>query len=508
MKNAVVYARFSSHRQGEQSIDGQLSAAYKYARENDYQIIHEYIDRAMTGRNDNREQFQKMLKDTGKRQFETIILWKIDRFGRNREEIAFNKYRCKKNGVNIVRVAENIPDSAEGVILDSVLEGMAEYYSLQLAQNVTRGMTQKATQGKYLGGTVPLGYIINENKDYVLDENGAVIVKKIFQMYANGETIKTICYELNTSGYKTSTGKAFTYNSLHRILTNKKYIGIYEYFNISINDAIPRIIDDETFYKVQKRMEENKRAPARAKSDVKFLLSGKLFCGKCGNNMVGDSGTSKTGVTHYYYSCIEKKLRHGCTKKSVRKEWIEEVITDIIVKQILTEENIEYISKKSYELYQKEITDTSELTALNNMLKDTQKVIDNIMKAIEQGIITETTKQRLMEAEEQKRTIQLSIAQEEVVRPIITEEHIKFFLQDIKNRVYKSNDKLEVLINAFVNAVYLYDDKITITFNLHEGEDLKKLELTELEKFEFDNKRFTITKSTLKGCFCYFLFMH
>ena len=144
MKKAVVYARYSSHRQGEQSIEGQLAAAYKYANENGYKIVHEYIDRAMTGRNDNREQFQKMLKDTSKKQFDTIILWKIDRFGRNREEIAFNKYRCKKNGVKVVYVAESIPDSPEGVILESVLEGMAEYYSLQLSQNVIRGQRASA----------------------------------------------------------------------------------------------------------------------------------------------------------------------------------------------------------------------------------------------------------------------------------------------------------------------------------------------------------------------------
>ena len=135
-KNAVIYARYSSHRQGEQSIEGQLAAAYKYARDNNLRIIHEYIDRAMTGRNDNREQFQEMLKDTSKKQFSVIIVWKIDRFGRNREEIAFNKHKCKKNGVKVVYVAENVPDSPEGVILESVLEGMAEYYSLQLSQNI------------------------------------------------------------------------------------------------------------------------------------------------------------------------------------------------------------------------------------------------------------------------------------------------------------------------------------------------------------------------------------
>lgn len=154
--NAVVYARYSSHKQGEQSIEGQLAAAYKYAGEHGYTIIHEYCDRAQTGRNDDREQFQQMLKDTAKKQFEAIIMWKIDRFGRNREEIAFNKYRCKKNGVKVLYTAESIPDTPEGIILEAVLEGMAEYYSVQLATNVKRGM-DRGQQGTERGRHHPAG---------------------------------------------------------------------------------------------------------------------------------------------------------------------------------------------------------------------------------------------------------------------------------------------------------------------------------------------------------------
>lgn len=157
-KNAVVYARYSSHSQNEQSIDGQLAAARAYAEARGYTIIHEYIDRAMTGRNDNRDEFQQMLSDCAKKQFQVIIVWKVDRFGRNREEITFNKYRAKKHGVRVEYVAENLPDSPEGVILESVLEGMAEYYSLQLSQNIRRGYRENAKRCKYAGGRIPLGY--------------------------------------------------------------------------------------------------------------------------------------------------------------------------------------------------------------------------------------------------------------------------------------------------------------------------------------------------------------
>lgn len=122
--NAVVYARFSSHRQGEQSIEGQLAEARRFADAHGLTIIHEYCDRAMTGRNDNREQFQLMLADAAKHIFDALIVWKTDRIGRNKEEIALNKYHLKKNGIKIYYVAESIPDTPEGIFLESVIEGM------------------------------------------------------------------------------------------------------------------------------------------------------------------------------------------------------------------------------------------------------------------------------------------------------------------------------------------------------------------------------------------------
>ena len=491
MKKGVIYARYSSDKQNEQSIAGQVEVCRKWATDNDIEIVDIYPDEALTGRTDKRPNFQRMIIDASKGKFDYVIVYKIDRFARNRYDSAIYKAQLKKYGVRVISAMENIADGPEGIILESVLEGMAEYYSANLSQNVLRGMHQKAEQGKYMGGTIPLGYKIDADKNYMIDENTACVVKRIYEMYADGFTIKEICQELNANGHKSSTGKSFTYNSLHRVLTNPKYIGRYEYLGIVLEDAIPRIIDDETFEKVQQRVQRNRRAPASAKSDVDFHLTGKLFCGKCGSNMTGDSGTSHTKAIHYYYSCIEKKRKHGCTKKSVKKDWIEQVITDVTINQVLTDENIEYISKKAYELYEEERNDKTEITALNNTLRDTQKTIDNIMRAIEQGIITDTTKQRLMEAEERKRAILVAISKEEIKKPPITEEHIKFFLRDMKNRIYKSSEQIEVIIKTFINAVYLYDDKLVLTFNFREGESLKKLELTELEKFGFDDVRCT-----------------
>lgn len=494
VKKGVIYTRYSSDRQNEQSIDGQIEVCTKWAKSNDIEIVNIYRDEALTGKTDKRHGFQQMIKDAKSEKFDYIIVYKLDRFARNRYDSAIYKAQLKKYNVRVVSAMENISKGPEGIILESVLEGMAEYYSANLAQNVLRGMRQRAEQGKYLGGTIPLGYKIDSDNNYVIDESTAFIVKRIYEMYADGRTIKEICAELNAAGHKSATGKKFNYNSMHRLLTNRKYVGIYDNMDIVIENAIPRIIDNKTFEKVQRRMLHNKRCPSSSKSSANFYLTGKLFCGKCGSNMVGDSGTSSTGASHFYYSCIERKNRNNCTKKSIKKDLIEKIITDVTVNNVLTDENIEYLSQKAYGIYEKERNDMTEVNILKNNLKETQKIINNIMSAIEQGIITETTKRRLLEAENNKTELLANIAKEEIKRPPISKENICFFLNDVKNKVYNTDERTEIIIRTFVNAVYLYDDNLVITFNFREGESLKKLELSDLKKFGFDTATFTSIK--------------
>lgn len=190
--NAVVYARYSSHRQGEQSIEGQLAEAYRFAEAHDLTIIHEYCDRAQTGRNDSHEQFQLMLSDAAKQAFDALIVWKTDRIGRNKEEIALNKYHLKKNGVKIFYIAESIPDTPEGIILEAVIEGMAAYYSEQLSQNIRRGQRASAVKAQSIGGNRPLGYMTGPDKKFVIDPETATTVRMVYELYAEGKTIAQI----------------------------------------------------------------------------------------------------------------------------------------------------------------------------------------------------------------------------------------------------------------------------------------------------------------------------
>ena len=474
LKPAIAYYRYSSHRQGEQSIEGQAREAQLWAASHGYTIVKEYADRAMSGMNDDREQFQLMLRELERLHPEVLILWKVDRMGRNKEEIAFNKHRCKRNGVKVVYTAESIPDTPEGVILESVLEGMAEYYSLQLSQNIRRGQRISASKCQCIGGNRPLGYTVGPDKRFVIEPEGAAIVQQVFERYVNGETQAEIVEQLNAQGLRTNKGREFTHNSLRTMLKNEAYIGVYTFKDeVRIEGGMPAIIDPETFSKAQEMLKTNKRAPKHKWSKVDYMLTGKIFCGNCGDMMIGFSGTSKTGRKHHYYSCSS---RHGekrdralikCTKKNIQKEWVESLVLEEAKALLGDDDLLEFIAENTYRYYLEQNTDTAYTDSLNANLKEVTRAIGNLMKAIEAGIITESTKTRLEELEGQKKQLMAAIERTKLKTDLmITKEHILFFLLKFRELDLELIECQKQLIATFINSIFVYDDdRIVITFN-------------------------------------------
>ena len=221
----VIYARYSSDNQREESIEGQLRECMAFAKKNDIFITEHYIDRAFSAKTDNRPEFLRMIRESTKKVFDVVIVWKLDRFSRNRYDSAKYKAALKKNDVRVISATEAISEGAEGIILESVLEGMAEYYSADLAEKVSRGMTENALKCKFNGSTVPYGYIIDKDKHYQLDPEKAPIVLEIFKRFTSGETITAIIKDLNERGLRTSRGNLFNKNSIHHMIRNRNYIG-------------------------------------------------------------------------------------------------------------------------------------------------------------------------------------------------------------------------------------------------------------------------------------------
>lgn len=472
-EHAVIYARYSSHKQGEQSIEGQLTAAKAYAEARGYKIIHEYVDRAMTGRNDDRGEFQQMLSDCATKQFQVIIVWKVDRFGRNREEITFNKYRCKKHGVRVEYVAENVGEGPESVILESVLEGMAEYYSLQLSQNIRRGNRENAKKCKFTGGRVPLGYRLDKDHNFVVDPEGAALVRRIYALYSEGQTIAEIIEQLNRDGLHTGQGNTYTKNSLRTILKNEKYIGIYDFKNgeVRIEDGVPAIVDKDTFYKVQKLLSVNQRAPAARWTRADYLLTNKLFCGSCGAQMVGESGISKTGARYNYYVCINHRRGNTCLRKAIRQDLIEPYVLEKAQQLIMDDEVIRFIVDNVWEYYVRQDKTRDRVTATQGQVEEVEKAINNLMRAIEAGMpLTEMTKNRLSELDAQRTALNAALAEAQLESGFrLQKDHIQFFLEQFRDLDYTDRKCQQRLVDVFINSIFVKDDDLVINFNFSGG---------------------------------------
>ena len=472
----VIYARYSSDNQREESIEGQLRECKAFAEKNDIQIVETYIDRALSARTDRRPDFQRMIKDSAGRKFEVVIVWKLDRFARDKYDSAHYKRILKNNGIKVVSATEAISAGAEGILLESMLEGMAEYYSAELSEKVTRGLTENALKCKYNGGTLPIGYMIDSGQYFQIDPLTAPAVLDAFKHYADGASMREITDEMNLKGVRTKRGGKISINSVTRMLHNRKYIGEYRYNDIVHPNGIPAIVPEDLFNRVQERMAANKKAPAKHKAEDEYLLTTKLFCGKCQCYMVGESGTGRNKV-HRYYKCASVKNHKGCDKKTVKKEWIENLVIEQIKKLIFDDELIEKLADTVMKLQSKENT---ALPLLKKRFADTQKSIDNMLDAIQQGILTASTKERLESLEKQKSELSVQIIKEEMAKPTLSREQIIFWFHRFRKLNTRRLDHRRRLIDSFVNAIFLYDDRITFTFNYKDG--TKTINFTELEK--------------------------
>ena len=243
---AVIYARYSSDNQREESIEGQIRECTAYAEKNGITVVKHYIDRALSAKTDNRPDFQQMIKDSEKRLFDIVLVWKLDRFARNRYDSAHYEYQLERNHVKLVSATEPISDSPAGIMVKSMLTGMAEYYSAELSEKVVRGMTENVLKGKYNGGTIPIGFKVDEEKFFQIDSLKAPFVVEAFQRYNDGATMKELMNWLNDSGVTTNRNQKFTYNSVQTLLTNKRYIGENHFKDIVMPDSIPAIVDKDT----------------------------------------------------------------------------------------------------------------------------------------------------------------------------------------------------------------------------------------------------------------------
>lgn len=465
MKKAVIYARYSSHSQTEQSIEGQLRDCKSFAEAEDIQIVGEYIDRAISGTTDNRPQFQQMIADSKHGGFDAVIVYKLDRFARNRFDSAVYKAQLKKNGVRVMSAKEHITDSPEGIIIEGLLESMNEYYSAELSQKVRRGMRENVLKGKTTGGNIALGYKIGADKRFEIDERGAAIVRRIFTDYDQGKTFAMICTELNAAGYMTSRGKKYRNSTITRILANRKYIGEYTANGIDAVSSCPSIVDPELFDRVQIKLSEHLQKHRHRNPAHNYLLTGKLICASCECSMTGISGKSHTGKKYYYYKC-------RCNQ--VSSDRIEEVVLKSVT-DYLTAENCKKIADAAYRLYHQERSENLELQAAKATLKEVTQRLENAVEAVLSGLSSATIRNAIPELESRKTALEQEIRRLSAGMPDLKPEYFEYFMRRF-GEFDKSEQDKQNLIDTLVSRVIVYPKQLVILINVTDATKIPPLQ--------------------------------
>ena len=472
MKNAVIYARFSSHRQDEQSIEGQLHVCYDYAAREGLTVVGEYIDRAISGRSDDRPDFQRMISDARKRAFDYVIVYKLDRFARNRYDSAVYKHKLKTCGVKVLSAMEAIGDNPESIILEAVLEASAEYYSVELGQKIRRGRRESAAKGRFLGGGIPTGYKSVDGR-LVLDPEKAPHIAWAFRAYADGMPKGQVIAELNRRGLRSRNGTPLGPSALQLAFRSEKYVGVLEQDGVRIDGGCPALIDRETFDRVQARLDLMRRAGAKNKAEIEYLLTGKLYCGHCGAAMVGVSGTGKGGNTWYYYQCKGRRA-HACTKRHERRDLLERYVCEQTLRWVLAPDRIRGIAEAVAAEYEREFGD-SPVQELERRIAWLAKEIEKL--ALASVDTPKAMRQPLYDKAEQydaeRQDLEIDLAKLRIAHGIrISADDIEVWLRSFAGGDLDDADFRRRLIDAFVSKVYVFDDRIAIYYNVRGAEDV------------------------------------
>lgn len=460
----VIYARYSSHNQKEESIEQQVEECMAFAALNHIKIIQIYSDKALSGKTDKRPQFQKMMRDAEKREFTVVVAYKSNRIARNMLNALSYEDKLGRLGIETFYAKEEFGNTAAGRFALRTMMNVNQFYSENMAEDIRRGMRDNAENCK-VNGALPLGYVKGPDGRYAIDSDEAATVREIYSRVMKGEAFADIANDLNGRGIKTKNKGLWNKNSFHRLLANDNYIGVYRHSGYVNKQGIPPILEKEVFYAMQKHLETKKNPRGRHRENTDYLLTGKLHCGYCKSFMVGLSGTSRTGDKHYYYTCNDRRTGGSCQKKNVRKDYIEQTVAELTQRFILQDDVIEWIAASAMEVLAQS-SNEAEIASMASELAANRKATKNIMNAIEQGIFTSTTKDRLLELELDISMLEKSIAIAKAASEdtAMERERIIWSLEQLRDGDVTSKDYQKRLFDTFVKAVYLWDDKIEIHY--------------------------------------------
>lgn len=496
--NAVIYARYSSHNQREASLEQQIDECKKYAERFGYTITEIYQDAAISGKTDERPAFKRMMRDAEKEKFDYIISWKSNRIGRNMTQAMVNMAKLAEYGVECLYVEEDFDNTASGRFALRNMMNVNQFYSEAMAEDVRRGMMDNARKCM-VNGRIQYGYKKGPDGKYAIDEERAEVVKQIFDRVKSGWSLAQVRDDLNKRGIKTSIGQDWSIQSFWKLLSYEQYIGVYKFGDIRIEGGVPAIVDKETWEEVQQILSTKDRPRGRKRNDMDYWLVGKAFCGMCGSPMSGISGTSRNGKLYSYYMCNRHHYDHACDKKNVPKDDLEYSVADL-VKQVLQNDGLIDWLCGGYEKLIQMIKEESKTHTIEVQLQETNKILGNLMKAMEQGLYNEMAIQRMNELSESKKDMERALAMESEALRTYDLDKFRATMYAYRAAELENPEVVKKLIKTFVECVYVYDDHIRVRFNYgeeKEGPILKRMEGAVVRESSTMPHHYLISRTTM-----------
>lgn len=495
MLRAVIYARYSSENQRDESIDAQVRLCKDYIKSKGYILTHVYADEAISGRTDDRAQFQQMMADAKKGLFDVVVVDAVDRFSRDKYDSAIYKRELRKKcGIKIEYASQKIDDTPEGLMLEGILENLAQYYAANLARETMKGLTENALRAWHTGGIPPFGLkLVTHTQDdgtiyktYDVHPDQAPVVRKIFEMYDAGATYGEIMSATKEDMIRLR-GRPLSKNSIHDILRNEKYTGTFVFKKgtkkehkrtrpdvIKVPNAFPAIISRELWERVQVKMDKRKRSPgerARGKAKEVYLLTGLIYCGKCGSAFIGNRNVGKTEKKRYaYYKCGLKDRSKECKAKTIRKEVVEQIVIDDIKQNIFSPKAKASLRKK-FENYLQARPKSIEkrITQIKREIAGIDKIINNLIAAVELGKGSAVLIERLELQEDRKKELQNELFNLEAKKETPIEIGlVDELLEKAEKEFEKADDPQRVrqIIQLFVDKVVVHDDKVEVIIKI------------------------------------------